>query len=296
MYLWIVFALISAVFFSAKDLIAKKLFVKDHINHKHIVMHEYIFYLIVLLFFIPSIDFTSFVTYWYLYLFKAVSVGTAGFVYFRLLAKHSITTVAPLTNLSPLLLLLFSLVILGEMVSTLQIIGILIMVVATYYLEIVLQHHHRVKCVGCHWYTIRKQEARFFIAVLVMLAAFSLAAVADKLVLAQVNIQTNVFFTAVLVLIILATYYKPKSIIESVKQYKTTPQTILFASINTLSTLFVLLAIAIPTALVSLIIPLRRSATLFSALFGGLMFHEDHVVKKVLAVLLMIIGVFLMVI
>ena len=74
------------------------------------------------------------------------------------------------------------------------------------------------------------------------------------------------------------------------------PETLVIAIFTIVSNVLVLLAIAIPTALVSLIIPLRRTSTLFSAIFGGLLFHEKHIKQKSFATFGMLIGIVLIVV
>ncbi|MBS3144558.1 hypothetical protein J4208_03150, partial [Candidatus Woesearchaeota archaeon] len=53
-----------------------------------------------------------------------------------------------------------------------------------------------------------------------------------------------------------------------------------------------LLAIAMPLTLLSLAIPLRRLSTLFVTVIGGELFHENNLLKKTLACIIMLLGTY----
>ena len=55
-------------------------------------------------------------------------------------------------------------------------------------------------------------------------------------------------------------------------------------------------AIAIPGALISLVIPIRRMSALFSTIIGGSIFHEDHHLQKIGASAVMIAGALIIII
>lgn len=294
--LWVIFALISAAIFSAKDIIVKNLFNHHEMTPDNAVIQEYIGYLTLTVIFIPFINFSAFLAHWQLFLLKSLFIGSVGYMYFRLLEKHSISMVAPLLNLSPAFLLLFSAVFLSEMISPQQIGGVILIVVATYYLQVVLAHHNTKKCHKKHWYSVQKKDVYFFGTVLAMLITISLTAVTDKLLLQQVNWQSNLFFMSIIILIIYTIIKKPIKIKESILLFKKHPLSIVFTITNVISTVFILLAIAIPESLVALVIPLRRTSTLFTSIFGGLLFHEDHLFKKVLSIIIMLAGIVLIVI
>jgi transporter family protein len=294
--MWAILALVSAMLISIRDIIAKQSFVKLKLHHKYLFIQEYSLYVVGMLFFIPFMDFTSVATYWYLLLFKTVAVAFTSYFYLKLLREHDVTTVAPLTNLSPIVLLLIASVFLGESLSWIHIVGILITVGATYYLEVVLHHHKHKKTHKAHFSVLKDKQTKFFVQVIVLLILFSLTATADKLVLQHINVPTSLLFTSIAIFIACMIRYSPKLTWKAISLFKTHPKLFLLSFVNLISTGLVLLAIAVPGSLVSLIIPLRRTATLYTSVFGGLLFHEKHLLKKVLAVVVMITGVFLIVI
>ncbi|MFH1589978.1 MAG: hypothetical protein ABIB43_05410 [archaeon] len=58
-----------------------------------------------------------------------------------------------------------------------------------------------------------------------------------------------------------------------------------------LSNMSYLLAVATPGAAISLIIPIKRTSSLFTTLIGGKLFHEKNLLIKILASIIMIWGV-----
>ena len=116
----------------------------------------------------------------------------------------------------------------------------------------------------------------FFGTVVGMLILISLTAITDRLLLQHVNWQTNLFFMSIMILLAYTIIKKPVKLKESVVLFKKHPMSTAFTVLNVASTVFILLAIAIPEALVALVIPLRRTSTLFTSIFGGLLFHRNR--------------------
>lgn len=295
---WMVVALGSAVLFAFRDLLMKRVFSHhEHPNPNHFLVVEYLLALIIVIgLFLPSVDFHSFVSLWPFYLLKAFSVALAGWLYFYLLEDHEISLVAPLINLSPLVLLVLSTVILGEVVTLVQFLGILVIIGATYLLEMTRHQHRESHRHLPHFGVLLRKDGKFFIQVIILLLSLSFAAISDKFILNEVSVYSNMFFTALLILLVMGVYYLKKMHLQSLVQFIKREPTALVASLfSALSLFLVLFAIAAPGALVSLIIPLRRTATLYSSLFGGLLFHEDHLRKKLLATMAMLLGIVLIV-
>lgn len=301
MELWVWLALGSAVVFGLKDILAKKYFKKSDVSPKQIMFEEYfIGIFLILLFFFPLVDFSSFYNYYWLFILKAGVIGTSTLLYFELLKKYDISLVSPLLNLSPVFLLLFSFLLLGEMITFVQFLGIILIIIATYFVEV--HHHnffnrHRKNPHIHHFKMLSIKPSKFFVLAFIMLFTISFAAIFDKMILSsQINVYTNLYFTSLLIFLVLFIYFvKKKILFSSFKKVISEPQTLLVAFLSFSSIFIVLFAIAIPTALVSLIIPLRRTSTLFSALVGGILFHEKNLIQKLIATVVMLFGVLLIV-
>lgn len=297
MVLWVFLALSSAFFFGIKDILAKKFF-KQNTSPTQLIFEEYIVLLIIcstILF--PYIDISTFKDYWPFFIAKALTIGMASLFYFIMLKEYDISQVSPLLNLSPLVLLILSSIFLSEIVTILQLVGIFIILVSTYFLEVTIHHHRKENPHKHHFEFLKKIKPKFIILGITALISISFTAILDKIMLQEINISTNLFFTALIILIILTGYYiKEKKLVQSIKFIKKEPETLLIGVFHIISIFLILGAIAIPSALVSLIIPLRRTSTLFSSIIGGIMFHEKHIKQKFYSTLGMLIGVFLIVI
>jgi len=51
-----------------------------------------------------------------------------------------------------------------------------------------------------------------------------------------------------------------------------------------------LIAVSMPNAMIALIIPIKRTSTLFTTIFGGKLFHEKNLSVKILACIIMVWG------
>ena len=294
MEIWVLLALLSAVIFALKDVVTKSFFSKYDISPSQILFETYFFgFVVLLLFAFPSIAFFSFYEYWYLFILKAVALATSTILYFSLLQKHDVSIVSPLLNASPLVLLILSAIFLGEIITFFQFIGIIIILISVYVLEIHTTHYHRKSPHHFHITSLLKKPSVFFVKVFVMLLSFSITAIADKMILNEgVSVITTMYFTFLLIFIIFSVYFvKISEFILRLKHIVKQPHTLIIAGIGLVDTAVILSAIAHPMALVSIVIPLRRTSTLLSSLFGGMLFHETHLKRKLIATAVMIIGV-----
>ena len=289
--LWFILALLSAFFFALKDIAAKKWLAKDT-NPKQLLFGEYIILFSFLsIFLVSKVNFASFSDLGLLYFLKAATVGGVTIIYFSMLKKYEISSVSPLLNLSPMVLLGLSFVFLSEMLGSVQVFGIVLMILSTYYLETITHHHNKINPHKSHFKALLSKDKSFFLSTLAMLILMSFAAIFDKMILKSVDVYSNMFFTSVMILSALVFFNikKIKKPMLVIKKVATWP-VFFVAILSIISNFLILFSMAIPTSLVSLIIPIRRSSTLFSSLFGGLLFHEKHLAKKVVAIIGMIIS------
>ncbi len=297
MVLWIIYSLASALVQGIKDVLVKKVFKKSDTSPTQIIFEEYLLLLLlVLIVFFPKVDLLSYQSLWPIYLLKASTLSIATIIYFNLLKKYDVSSIAPLTNLSPMFLLILSTIFLGEIISLLQFLGITLIIISTYVLEVSF-HHNNKKDPHKHYFDfIKKLDYKIILLVILMLVVISLTAIADKKILNQVDIYTNMFFTALLIFTSLLIYYlKTSNLKSSFKKVITQPNTLVISILAIASTFFILLAIGTPGAMVSLVIPIKRTSTLFSSILGGILFHENHLKRKIIATIGMLFGILLIV-
>lgn len=295
MALWIIYSLASALVQGIKDVLVKKVFKKNDVSPTQVIFEEYLLLLLlVLIVFFPKVDILSYKSLWYLYLLKAATLSTATFTYFQLLKKYEISSIAPLMNLSPMFLLILSTIFLGEIISLIQFLGIVLIIISTYVLEVSF-HHSKKKDPHKHYFDfIKKLDHKIFLSVFLMLVVISFTAIADKKILNQVDVYTNMFFTSLLIFTTLLIYYlKTSNLKNTFNKVITQPNTLVISIFAIASTFLILLAIGLPTAMVSLVIPIKRTSTLFSSILGGILFHENHLMRKVIATIGMLFGILL---
>ncbi len=294
MELWISLTLFSAITFAVADIITKKFISKYDVSPTQIMFEQYLLTsIVVLVFFLPFIEFSFFYNYYYIFIIKALCSVTFFAVYYNMLKKYEISIVSPLTNLSPIVLLFFTTTILGEILTPLQVLGILITIAATYILEVHHNHHEKKEPHKFHFKELFKKPSTFFLQAFIILLMLSLNSIFDKMIFnLGADIYTNMYFTAVMILFFVSIYfiYKKRFFLR-LKNIIEQPQTLSISVVKLLDNFVILNAIMMPTAVLSMIIPLRRTSTLFSSIIGGIIFHEKHMFKKLISVVLMLIGI-----
>lgn len=294
-YLWIILSLISAIFMGTKDIIAKKFFVKEHIASFDIVFLQYFVGIILTLFFFSDINFLAIFNHFYLFLFKAFAVGIFSLVYFAMLRKFEISKVTPLTNLTPLLLIVFSAIFLNQILTFIQIIGIFLIILSTYFIE--FTSHKTKKNLKTHLFEFGDSGFNFFFLTVLLLISLSFAAISDRLILTRgISVFTDLFFTAFFVLIFLFLYaIKFKLLNEIFSVVKINPKILFISFFSFISAFFILMAISLSSTVLVLAVSLKRTSTLISVFLGGEMFSEENLKIKLISAIIMIIGIFLII-
>jgi drug/metabolite transporter (DMT)-like permease len=298
MELWFYLAILSAILFALKEVVSKKLLKKYDISATQLTFEQHLVAgLITLLFFLPFIDFFMFYDELYLFIGKSIFLTIVSILYLSLLKEFDISLVSPLLNLSPLFLLIFSTLFLNEKVTLIQILGILIIIMGVYILEVTKHHHLRKIPHKFHLKNLLSKPPIFFIKITILLICMSSIPVFDKAIFnSGINVYTNVYFSSLLVFIIISVYFIKKKYFKAVcRRIAREPKTLSIGLIAVADTFTILSAISLPGALVSLIVPIRRTSSLFSAFFGGILFHEQHLGKKLFAAGIILIGAILII-
>jgi len=259
---WIILTLFSALTFGIKDVLAKKI-LNEKIKPNQLIFLEYfVLFLGVLLIRFQKINFLTFLDTYYLFLLKTISLFCFSFIFFKLLEKHDVSLISPLTNLSPVFL-------------------------------INIHHHKQKKPHNYHLKKLKKLNWKTISLVILMLFSISITGISDKFIFnIGINVDTNIFWTSCLILIFVVIQIVFSNQKQLIKKSFTLENFILSIFTN-ISTILILMAIVIPMANISLIVPIKRTSTLFASIFGGLLFHEKHIIKKIIATVGMLIGVIL---
>ena len=281
---WFIFAFGSAIFLAVSRIFTKKSLMKTHAIENTAIDRMIQLLILCLLFF--WIDFS--IELWLLAIIFVISfLVTVGNIYLMKGYRHcDISMVDPMTNLSPAIVLLLAVLFLGEQVSLVQIIGIFLLVVGTYVLEV----DHSISNLKEPFIKLWKSKYTHYI--LFALLLFGLTAVGEKFVLSYTKPFTIIFyvhlFIAIISFIFLTIFH------DGIKDIKHGLNTagfiiILGSFFKIISSIFYYFAASLQS--ISLVIPIKRLSTFFTTLIGGKMFHEEGLPLKVIACLIMILGV-----
>jgi drug/metabolite transporter (DMT)-like permease len=287
---WILFALACAVFFGLRQVLTKKVLFAEHASE--FLSATCLVGFLLSLFFIPWMDFSIPLTTWGLMYLKCLIFTFAWLLAVKALRHLEISFVIPLTNLTPLFILLWGVLFLGESPSAVQLGGVALVVLGAYW----LQSDHNFRNLLRPWSVFR---SKFAVFMMVAVFCYSICASIDRVVMRTVNVYTYLSFTlgvlAVHYMIIQFVKYNGlKDMVDAFRKERSLifviPLLILFAD------MFYLKAVAIPAAMISLIIPIKRMSTLVASVIGGRMFHEHNFGFRMIGGLMMLTGVVLIVI
>lgn len=285
---WYVYTLISAFFIALSTIAGKKALFKVHAIEYRTTLKVLEVPLLLLL--IPFLNFN--IELWaYISIFLIAFIATAAGIFWAKAIKHSeISAVSPLQNLSPIFLVILSFVLLKETVTLQQGIGIAILIIGTYVLEV----DHKISNLKDPILKIIKTKTIHF--VLISLFLYSLSAVGDKYMITNVDKVTYLFwvwmFMTIISLAISSIFYNGlKDVGYCIK--KSGWIIFLAGLFSFISALAYFKALTM--VMVSLLIPLKRLSTLFVTIMGGELFHDHGLKLKAAACVILIVGALLVV-
>jgi len=125
---WLFLVLISAIFLASRTIFTKKLLIKN----ETLPMLFFVSLLssISMLFFYKSISLDLSLAIYILILLKSVVIFIGWFCIYQVYRKLDISTVSPLRNLSPIFLMILSLIFLGEKALLINYVGIVLLIIS----------------------------------------------------------------------------------------------------------------------------------------------------------------------
>ncbi len=280
MHYWLLFALLSGIILGFFDIFKKMA------TQKLSVINVLSFYSLLSFLLLAydyknafSIDFQWFP----IIVLKSVIIyfcWILGFVAFKYLP---ISLVSPLKTLTPLFTLIFGVLLLGESLSFLQVLGFAIILGAYYF----------IGKSGTHDLLAFLKNKYLY---LMLLSAFlsALSGLIDKVALRHINAgQMQFWFMFLLTIFYTLTFF----ITSYRKQQRFVPgfhYTILLTSLAiVLSDRLYFMAVAMPQSQISVIMPIRFVSVFVSVILGGYIFKESHLRGKLIGTCNMLIGVIL---
>ncbi|MBS3163395.1 DMT family transporter [Candidatus Woesearchaeota archaeon] len=287
--IWIIYALLSAVFSTISTIARKKTLVKEH-SISFLSINK-LFQLIIVLILIPFINFDMALSTYAIVAVIAVLSVESDIFWTKSLKRLNISIAAPLTNFSPVIVAVLAFFMLEEKITYLQIIGMALIVIGAYVLE--ADHGKDIKNV---WLHIKKSKYSLMLFLSLLIGAFS--SIGDRYIVGNniVNPISMIFwfyvFTTVLVLTIQLNDRDGFSKIKNTLKRTKFP-IIVTAVSGLLTTAFYYLAIK--SVYISLVMPILLTSTLFTTVIGGEFFKEKNLFYKSVACLVMVVGVFLII-
>ena len=292
---WYGFALISAICIAIVGLLEKKTLQKEH-SLEYVTLFTLIKLVLFLLFFFST---TSWAVSGRQLILLSID-GTLGALAFFMVAKAmrrmEISSAVPVLSLDPGLTAVLALLFLGERLTGVHVVGLSLMVVGTYVLEIHRQSGESEKRTAMSvilqpFRDLAKQSGGKYI--LIGLVLFSVSSTMDRLVLRQVPTNTYVGYTLVvnaLIFLVMLLRTKTRPQIFGPGQRQVFIFIVLAAAIHLASVISQ--AKAVSLAAVALVIAIKRLSVLIDVILGGKFFHEHHLWQKVIATAIMLIGLY----
>ncbi len=283
---WYVFAIFAAILTAVSTIVEKKTLLKEHAMEFSAVLA--IFNFLIALVLLPYINFNFPIRILGL-MYLASVFGSTAFLFIAKSVRHmEISLVSPLMTFSPAIVVLLAFFILGEKVTSLQLFGIILLIIGSYVLE---TENHDTKKIFTKTF-----KSNYFYYIFLALILYGFCSIFDKFILRTISPLTYIpivqFFIAINFLILICIFHNG---LEGIKHgIKNAGKWIFFVAILVTSyRLFY--AQAVSMTYISLVIPIKSMSAFFATLVGGKVFHEKNLAKRTLACIIMLAGAVLII-
>ncbi|MFH0733082.1 MAG: EamA family transporter [bacterium] len=289
---WFIIAFSSALFSAASAISQKKILFK--MNAFHFAFLNSIFNLLFTIPFIFILEPSIITSNGLLILFGKSLLGAAAFYYVMLSIKNlELSKALPLLVLTPGLVALFAFLFLGESLSRNQLIGMGLLLLGTYILEM----QNKNDFYEPFQVFIKSKNYRHIVAALLL---FTITSLLDKYIVKDLHFSPKTFlvfqqlFTAI-IFIVVSFFIKEGPIGLFRKTENDWWKWIIIVAVLTVGYRYTQIeAIKIAPA-VALVLAVKRISVFFAALIGGKLFNESKLIQKAIAAAIMIVGTFFIV-
>ena len=288
--IWIAYALLSAIFASISTIARKKALIKTH-SISFLATNK-LFQLIIALVLIPFIDFDLAVATYAIVIAIAVLSVESDIFWTKALRRMDVSIAAPLTNISPAIVIILAYFILNEKITMLQIFGVVLIIIGAY----VLEADHSITNIKSVFLHLVKSKYSLMLLASLVIGGFS--SIGDRYVLSN-NLLTPItilflFYVFTTALVVSIQINNDRKLIKIKHAIKYTKFPIIIAAVSgLLTTAFYYLAVN--GAYISLVMPILLTSTLLTTVIGGEFFREKGLLYKSIACIIMLIGVFLVI-
>lgn len=283
----ILICVISGIFWALFDLTRKITLI--HINPKILLILFSSIQILIFLIWCVMESFFFLTPYFFSGIFLVIIGIISALLFLKSIRDSDLSLTIPLLSFSPLFSSIFSFVILGEKLNSIQYVGVSSIIIGTL---VLYSEKFEILYIFKSINNLRNSLS----AKLMLIVAFlwSLTPVLDKICLeySSINIHGLIqsFFTAVILLFFSKSEWKVFKKLKT-KNYNLIFMTILIGSLATIIQFY-----AILTNLVPIMESIKRAIGQFSAIFFGKIFFNENITKqKVLGVLIISTGVNLLI-
>jgi transporter family protein len=295
---WLIFALLASILASASSIVEKKTLFKQHALEFSATMSVYTLILSIPFWFFADLKSLSLEAIGYIYLGSLL--GAVAFLLITKALRHiEISLTSPFLVFEPAMVAIFAAILLGERITTMQILGISVLIIGAY----ILTSHEHDHFLEPFKHIFRSKYIKFILLALVL---YALDSIIDKKIVgtpADGGLGISAWTFLALVHFFLALNFAVIMIIFADgfqgigKGLKSGGWLVFSVAVLTIGyRLSQIYAVSLPGVMISLVIPIKRLSALFSTIIGGELFKEEHLLRKSLACVIMIIGAVLIVI
>jgi transporter family protein len=281
---WFYLALASAVLWGVMALLQKNASQGEHAIQ--FTVTSSLIAAILALFVFPFVHLPTSPFVWLLLVFSGIVGGLGWYAGAKGFKHLSVSEASPLYNIGTVVAILFAMIFLGEKMTTTQLSGVVLVILGTYVLELkgndLLSPFKKV---------FGSKKIHFVLLATLLSSALM---VFSKYVLNFVEPTTYMFTQLVISAIFLLAYvFIRHDGFSDIKKgffvHKTV--VILMAALIVVGALFDFYALKLGE--VSLYVPVMRTWTLIAVIFGGTFYKEGHIRNRIIATIIMLLGVFI---
>jgi len=295
---WVIFAFLAAIIASATSIVEKRTLLKQHAMEFSSVLAIFVMLISIPFFFIADFAVLSLKA---VYLIYAASFFAAiAFLFIAKALRHiAISVTSPFLVFGPLFTAIIAAILLGERLTYLQGLGIIVLIIGAY----ILESHAHENILEPFKHTLKSKYIRYIFLALIL---YGVSSILDKKIVGApvdnglgVPVLTYLplvhFFIAINFIVMMLLFHDGFTGIG--KGIKYNWKWVFVVAVLTVGyRLSQQYAISLPGVLVSLVIPIKRLSALFSTIIGVELFHEEHILRKSIACVIMIIGAVLIII
>ena len=282
--MWLFLALLTAIFTSVQDVLSKRALTRVN---GYIVCWGWWFFSLPFLFIYLMIDGIPLLdrTFWLCVATDTFLLVAGALCYIKALKSSDLSLSVPMLSFSPLLLLFTSRIMLNEVPGPMGIVGVLFIVAGSYLLFLKRWSDGIFAPLKS---LLHNKGSRYMLAVVVL---FSIGGNLDKIGVVHSSPIMWIFVlnSTSSIVLYLVMRFRAKNVPMEVKQHWKLLLVIGF--FNALA--YLLQMYAITLTLVPYLIAVKRMSVLFTSLYGFIILKE-RLEKRLIGIVLMIIGVFLM--